>query len=1544
MVKEDRSDWVAVDSQFGDISADQIAPAKSAYLFFQRDQTTAIKQQLEKDNLPSDFGAVASAVSKAWKSTSDRSKWMTLADKDRERFERESKDRDLKIEQEQKERREAMYGEVQEGSRRGAAQASIEEMEEREKRRAEAAAKKKPRVISKKEQESRAKAKAEKKAKDDELKANMDALKKEKGKQAKKRLDFLLKQSDIFSHFGKVQGADDADAPTTSSAGASASTPGSPTKRRESIDETNPNPDAIDEDDPDNQPASVFLTQQPSTLGGYTKESKMRAYQLEGLNWMIRLQEHGVNGILADEMGLGKTLQSISVLVYLKEFKNITGPHLIVVPKSTLSNWMNELKRWAPTLRGVKFHGMKDEREEMVENVLKPGQKDSLRSWDVVVTTYEVCNTEKKALSKFAWHYLIIDEAHRLKNEASMFSQTIRSYETRYRLLLTGTPLQNNLHELWALLNFLVPDVFSSSEQFDEWFNLDIDDGESKKELIGQLHKILRPFMLRRLKADVEKSLPPKHETILFTGMSKMQKKLYKEILLRDIDTVQGTSGGGQGRTAVLNIVMQLRKCAGHPYLFPGQEDRSLPPLGEHLIENCGKMVLLDKLLKRLKEKGHRVLIFTQMTKILDILEDYVVMRKHNYCRIDGNTTYDVREDSIDKFNAPNSDKFCFLLSTRAGGLGINLQTADVVILFDSDWNPQADLQAQDRAHRIGQKKDVLVFRLVTEHTIEEKVVERAQQKLKLDAMVVQSGRLKEKDKLSNEELLSAIRFGADKVFKSKDSSITDDDIDLILDQGRKRTEEMNEKLKGAEKGDMYDFKMDSGMNTQMFEGVDYSDASTRAAQLGLFDIGKRERKAVDYHSNSVITAVRDPNAKKEVKFPRHLKLPRMDEWQLYKRFRLEEIQEHELIVFQDLVEKGTFKDLKRNDPVFEKLQLLDNIDQEEKKTLLTEGFSTWNRSHYSAFVRSSSKFGRDQYDRIAAEAGKTEAEIRSYSTAFWDPEIGQKRINAKEWERVYNAITKGEDKLQQVISMEKSTSLLLDTFENPWDELAFSHTTARDKGFTLEEDRYLLNWVKKYGHGQWEAIRLAARRCDRFHFSYYMRAMSAEAIGKRCEQLMRACEREVDQLQKKEWEKLTPEQREATDVKSMPLKKRKAQVAEELEAGNKKRAEKEKELKQTANNLENDTKSLAKKSAELLKEDEAEIAAAGGLEAFEASTDPNLSSSEPAAASNKSTAASASSGKKRKAASTATITFPDAHLSDLLSIVARAGPTGIKFLVEQFQKLHPEISKRQAELKINEVANREKRSGDRKAQWYVLESFADKADENTKILIKSGLSRAVIGPASKNQKPPSKAPSKVLSKAAAKPKKTAVAAKPRADSLASTGSSPYIGDAPPPKARSAFTHFCKATRASVKSSLPEGDRKDKGLVNSLLQSSFEKLDDAELRKWQEIEKKDEERYASDLKDWNSKSGAEAENEKKRALSANSEGNQQQSTTQIPKKIKVSEGTANLPAAVSAPMVPPLAPTPAPVPAPVSAPLVPAPVPAPAAPPAAPPAPDAMRE
>jgi SWI/SNF-related matrix-associated actin-dependent regulator of chromatin subfamily A member 5 len=466
-------------------------------------------------------------------------------------------------------------------------------------------------------------------------------------------LKYLLNQSDIFSHFGlggkaatssnafeKEEKKNASEKKSTRNRGGS----GNKIKSSNDIDELDEDEKQMIEDEENEQEGdisknrSTLLLKQPSIVVG----GAMRAYQLEGLNWMIRLLENGINGILADEMGLGKTLQSISVLAYMNEFMNVKGPHLIMVPKSTLSNWMNEFKFWCPTIRCLRFHGTKEERQVFIDDHLRASLTQDQRDWDVIVTTYEIVNMEKTALGKIAWRYLIIDEAHRLKNEDSQFSQTVRQLNTQYRLLLTGTPLQNNLHELWALLNFLLPDVFASSDQFDEWFNLDVDDTEAKQRIISQLHKILRPFMLRRLKADVEKSLPPKTETILFTGMSAVQTTLYKQILLRDIDTVNGGANASGSRTQILNICMQLRKCCNHPYLFPGIEDRSMDPLGDHLVTSCGKMVLLDKLLIKMKQRDHRVLIFSQMTRMLDILEDYLISKGYLYCRIDGNTSYDV--------------------------------------------------------------------------------------------------------------------------------------------------------------------------------------------------------------------------------------------------------------------------------------------------------------------------------------------------------------------------------------------------------------------------------------------------------------------------------------------------------------------------------------------------------------------------------------------------------------------------------------------------------------------------------------------------------------------------------------------------------------------------------------------------------------------------------------------------------------------------------------------------------------------------------------
>ncbi len=579
-------------------------------------------------------------------------------------------------------------------------------------------------------------------------------LDKEAAKKTADRLKYLLAQSEVFGRLkdgaakksgrGGAGGSSEEDG-TNNNNGNGYKSKHSPSKKkggnRQNQDDANaPEGECVEDEDDDNDGSGaaksryIFLSKQPSCI----KFGTLKPYQLEGLNWMIHLAEKGLNGILADEMGLGKvsriqvvcvdyfiavatsvsknhrltldaqslsltvsrpiqTLQSISIMAYHFEYLKIQGPHLVCVPKSTLSNWMNELNRWCPSLRAIRFHGGKEEREALSEEYFtneaaahdgrrptkqiyneKTGEmeddnSDNPRAWDVCVTTYEVANTERKALSRFAWKYLVIDEAHRLKNEASIFSTTVRNFNTAYRLLLTGTPLQNNLHELWALLNFLLPDIFSSSEQFDEWFNLEIDDADAKKTMITQLHGILRPFMLRRMKVDVAKGLPPKTETLLMVGMSKMQKQLYKRLLLRDIEAITGKNTNS-GKTAILNIVMQLRKCCNHPYLFEGVEDRTLDPLGEHLVDNCGKLNMVDKLLKKLKERGSRVLIFTQMTRILDILEDFMVMRGHKYCRIDGNTDYETRERSIDEFNMENSEKFCFILSTRAGGLGINLQ------------------------------------------------------------------------------------------------------------------------------------------------------------------------------------------------------------------------------------------------------------------------------------------------------------------------------------------------------------------------------------------------------------------------------------------------------------------------------------------------------------------------------------------------------------------------------------------------------------------------------------------------------------------------------------------------------------------------------------------------------------------------------------------------------------------------------------------------------------------------------------------------------
>ena len=381
---------------------------------------------------------------------------------------------------------------------------------------------------------------------------------------------------------------------------------------------------------------------------------------------------------------MGKTLQTISLLAYLRESRGVKGPHLVIVPKSVVGNWIRELKKWCPVIRSVRMLGNKEERKRVVKEELPLG-KDGKLKFDVLVTSYEGILKEKSALAKISWKYLIIDEAHRIKNENSSLSQVVRIMDTQFRLLITGTPLQNNLHELWALLNFLLPEIFGNAEDFDAWF--DMSGSAGQENVIKKLHTVLRPFMIRRVKKDVACGLPPKKETKLYVGLTEMQQAWYKTVLRKDAHSLN--SLGGPDKVRLLNILMQLRKVCNHPYLFDGAE--AGPPYtdGPHLWEISGKMMLLHKLLPKLKAKGSRVLIFSQMTRVLDIMEDYLRLVKYDYCRIDGSTDGEARDSQMDVFNAPNSPKFAFLLSTRAGGLGINLATADIVILFDSDWNPQ---------------------------------------------------------------------------------------------------------------------------------------------------------------------------------------------------------------------------------------------------------------------------------------------------------------------------------------------------------------------------------------------------------------------------------------------------------------------------------------------------------------------------------------------------------------------------------------------------------------------------------------------------------------------------------------------------------------------------------------------------------------------------------------------------------------------------------------------------------------------------------------
>jgi len=621
------------------------------------------------------------------------------------------------------------------------------------------------------------------------------------------------------------------------------------------------------EDDKDNvKTGDIGMTdlksaRQPKLVTGGT----MRSYQLEGLEWMVSLYNNGINGILADEMGLGKTIQTIAMLAHLWENKSY-GPFLIAAPLSTTSNWVAEFEKWTPSMPVMLYHGDKKERERLRKTRLRnPGTAD----FPIMVTSYEICMNDRKYLTSFGWQFIIIDEGHRIKNLDCRLIRELQQFQSANRLLITGTPLQNNLVELWSLLHFLLPTVFDKLSTFESWFDFSgLKDKSSFEQLLSEerqqylvksLHAVLKPFLLRRVKTDVESLMPKKREYVLYAPLTSMQRELYQAILdgtsrsyleekaverlsiglssragtplsirsnngslkrkaLSSRETpsksaktsragtpasVASTRSRGRPkknyeevsddeyfdgldkpeseeeeedlssdaedertRAATFEIakrqlmqkklgnpIMQLRLCCNSPYNFfnpfiradtDGAETfASETEPDETIVSTSGKMLLLDALLPELIRRGHKVLIFSQFTTTLDLLGHYLDLRSWNYARIDGSVAQTDRQDQILAFNKPSTTKEAadiFILSTRAGGQGINLAAADTVILFDSDWNPQQDLQAMDRAHRIGQTRNVIVYRFATRNTVEQKLLESAEAKRRLEKLVIRKG------------------------------------------------------------------------------------------------------------------------------------------------------------------------------------------------------------------------------------------------------------------------------------------------------------------------------------------------------------------------------------------------------------------------------------------------------------------------------------------------------------------------------------------------------------------------------------------------------------------------------------------------------------------------------------------------------------------------------------------------------------------------------------------------------------------------------------
>ncbi|KAF0757522.1 lymphoid-specific helicase-like [Aphis craccivora] len=572
------------------------------------------------------------------------------------------------------------------------------------------------------------------------------------------------------------------------------------------------------------------LFQQPKLFKGTLKD-----YQKEGLLWIRTLFENGLNGILADDMGLGKTIQAIAFYCFLIEM-GIQGPFLVIAPLSTIPNWLSEFSKFSPQLSTLLYHGSYTNRNEIRSQINVKHTVGKFDYFSIVITTYEILRMDTKVLKGYDWKYITIDEGHKLKNSLTLTSRCLREFACTNKLILTGTPIQNNMEELWTLLNLLIPKLFNDIKDFSSWFLIDnfhgtnnqIIDIATKDEVLNIIVKILKPFILRRQKMETNLNLPPKKEIVIYAPVTEQQHKLYMATLSREMNILLNKepaidveeSGVRAKRKCVesierytenrvirktepehkavtkdkivslvlLNPFIQLKKISNHPYLvhMPLSPGRSSIHVDENIVKASGKFLILDAMLSKLKLLGHKVLLFSTMTQLLDLIEEFLIFRSYEYARLDGAMNIQTRVDAINTFtNDPNC--FVMLISTRAGGLGLNLTAADTVIIFDSDWNPQCDLQAQDRCHRIGQVKPVVVYRLCTKSTVDEKILANAAAKRKLEKIVIGNGTFNRTTKvnLSNiKELMNLLESSDyDKQIQSNGFILSDEELDSLLDR-----------------------------------------------------------------------------------------------------------------------------------------------------------------------------------------------------------------------------------------------------------------------------------------------------------------------------------------------------------------------------------------------------------------------------------------------------------------------------------------------------------------------------------------------------------------------------------------------------------------------------------------------------------------------------------------------------------------------------------------------------------------------------------------